>query len=1561
MLDSGQAILPDVSLTGGNASVWNVTSWRNIQMIPAYVSALSLVIFLAQMLNVTFQFQKQLLTSSENTSTSLLKRCRLHVEELGLRLFLFRLGRFATCTALVVLSLISPTPNASVRIWLLLVYIYSCLLALLSVVTKLPRSRVATRHLNIVLLVPLVVYGYRDVWPLVTYDLSPADGVEGKTLWIKIACMAFAAIFLPLFAPRQYIPVDPEDTSEPTLEQTVSWLSLIFYTYCDVLIMKAFRTPHLNLNELPPLSDFHRAKYLSLKTSKYLDPLHTRSKMHIGLKLILQVFPFEHLIMVVMVLSYGAIQMGAPIGINRLLNYLETGGKDAEIRPWFWVTWIFASNVLTSLSINYYNYQATMVFTECQAIMTQLIFEHALRMRVKAEVGDEKPPAETSGTGSSTVVVTPDNASASEQEEGAMSTPTTDNVTTDSTTKPKANKPEADEEKKADKKRNLVGKLNNLVTSDLDSLNGGQMFVMLLFSVPSQLGFSLWFLYSILGWAVFPGFAAMVVLSPLPGLILKTIRDAQVAKMKKSDARVQIVTETLNMIRMIKLFGWEGTMAKQINEKRAEELVYVRRLEFLEVANDVINSIIPVSAIIPTFAAYTLLMKQPLTASKVFSSIAAFGFLQRNLHFLSEAVPPIIQAKVGLDRMNEFLQETELLDQYTLEKSVSHQPVLEYSEVGANEIGIRQTSSTWANEETDGDVAPSRRRFALRIDDEVFFKKGCINLVIGQTGAGKTSLLMALLGEMHSIPSGPDSLVSLPRQGGIAYHAQESWVLNETIRDNILFGSSYDEKRYNAVIEQCALKTDLELFSAGDETEVGEKGITLSGGQKARVTLARAVYSTAEILLLDDVLAALDVHTARWVVEKCLQGDLVRGRTVILVTHNVAIAAPIAEFVVSIGSDGKIASQGSLSNVLAKDKKLFAEVEKENKALEEAEYDPLETEASLDTDTKNAVQSGRLIVEEEVEIGHLSWGAMKLLVTNMGGKGGTLLFWTQYFVFGGGRRISQIVETWVLALWSGSYESPDDSNVPVVAYLSLYTAVSCLTIILDTLVTLVFVFGTIRAARRIHKLLINSVLGSTLRWLDRTPVSRIIARSTQDIQQTDSGVPAVLDLFLSHTLSIISKFLAVIVVSPFSISPGVVMIIAGVALGNIYIKAGLPLKREGSNAKAPVLGHFSAAISGLVSIRAYGAQESFRKESYRRIDTYSRVQRPFWDLNRWISVRMNALSSIFAACLATYLTYTKSSTASKAGFILTTAVSFSGVILAWVRFLNTLETRGNSLERIKQYLDIEHEPRPTKDGVPPAYWPASGSLNVEKLSARYSNDGPKVLHDISFTVQSGERIGIVGRTGSGKSSLTLALLRAIITEGTVYYDGIATNTLNLDALRSKITIIPQVPELLSGTIRHNLDPLSEHDDAVLNDALRSAGLFSLQSENAEHRLTLDTSISGGGGNLSVGQRQILALARALVRQSKILILDEATSAIDYETDSVIQNSLRSELGKDVTLLTVAHRLQTVMDSDKIMVLDAGRIVEFDKPGELLKNQKSYFRALVDESGDRDTLVNMIKE
>ncbi|CAL1696193.1 unnamed protein product [Somion occarium] len=1516
-----------------------------------------------------------------------------HVQQHGgIVIFLYRVARLVACLALFGLSIFSLVHSvawhdethhlmhsALLHLALCAVYAYVSLLAILSIACKPTVARSAIRHLCSILLVVFAVFFYRDMWPLCTTHLRPVDDGEGVALWIHLGVLTFAAAIVPLMIPRQYIPVDPKNpASEPNPEQTASIFSLMIYTFLDHTIFTAYKMPHLPLDKLPPLADYDSTKHLVEKSFRYLDPFMQPKKQHLFFGF-MKLFRVDYYILALMLILRVITTFASPIGINRLLAYLEKGGEDMTVRPFVWIIWLLVGPALGSVAVQWYIFIATRVMVRAQAIITQLVFDHALRIRVKAEVTDYAPASSKT----STAATTPDTASLAESTPDRQGSPVSSAGDSENETAGSehstvaASKAKAREqglssdisasssstkvpEKSADgssQSGNLVGKMTNLVTTDLTNIVEGRDFLFTVLYIPFQMCLCAWFLYVILGWSAWVGMGATLLLFPFPGFIASRIQKVQVEKMKHTDARVQTVTETMNVIRMIKLFGWEPRMDEQLAEKREEELRFLRKLKFLELANGCTNFMIPCVTMVATYATFTMIAKEQLTASIVFSSMVVFDILRENLHTIFGMIPMLIQAKVSLDRANDFLYETELLDGFTEKANPDFSPSMFIRpDIDPEIIGFREASFTWSSS-NDGTVTPgpSRRNFVLRIEDELTFEREHINLVVGPTGSGKTSLLMALLGEMHYIPMGPNSFYNLPRHRGIAYATQESWVLNETIRDNILFGAPYDEERYNKVIYQCGLKRDMTLFEAGDKTEVGEKGLTLSGGQKARITLARAVYSFAQLLLLDDVLAALDVHTAKWIVDKCFKGDLLRGRTVLLVTHNIALAGPIADFVVSLGPDGRILSQGSLSRALAKNKKLAVEMMEETDELKKHETE-------IDYEVPDAFPSksdGKLIVAEEIAEGHVGWSALKLYFANMGGKH-SLWFWT---LFLGGMIITPMIEsfqTWYLGYWAHQYDV-DPEDVSPSYFLGVYIFQLVLANVFYLTGAAVYIFGCLRASRSIHRTLTTSVLSTTLRWLDITPTSRVITRCTQDIAAVDGPIAQYFGFIIELSSFLVVRFVAVIIITPIFGVPGLLIAALGVWLGQIYMKAQLAVKREMSNARAPVLGHFGAAMAGLTSIRAYGAQEAFRGQSFLRIDRYSRAARTFYNLNRWICVRIETLGGIYQAALATYLVYFGSVNASNVGFSLAMAVGFSSTILWWIRLINDFEIAGNSLERIQQYIDIEQEPKPTKSGVPPAYWPASGNLNVEALSARYSLTGPKVLHDISFQVNSGERVGVVGRTGSGKSSLTLSLLRCIFTEGKVYYDGLATDTLNLDALRSNITIIPQVPELLSGTLRQNLDPFSEHDDATLNDALRAAGLFSLQSEDDEGRITLDSPISSGGGNLSVGQRQILALARAIVRRSKLLILDEATSAIDYETDTVIQTSLRKELDKDVTLLTIAHRLQTIMDADKIMVLDAGKIVEFGKPSELLQKDDGILRGLVDESGDRATLYAMAAE
>ncbi|KAG0697813.1 hypothetical protein DFH29DRAFT_984146 [Suillus ampliporus] len=1400
---------------------------------------------------------------------------------------------------------------------------YASILGLVSVTTKLRWSRLVSNHLATLLFAVFAVFAYRDLWPLITFTKQPKDLKEGGLLWAKVTVLFLSSIVFPLASPRQYIPVDPANPTEsPHPEQTSSWLSMILYTWLDPIVFKAYRVPHLSHEELPPLADHDYSRNLKKKSFPHLDPFSRSRRRHIFFGL-MKTYRVEYTVMALMLVLQVLAKLAAPVGINQLLHYVEMKGEGAVVRPWFWISWLFLGPLFGSLALQWYIYLATRTLVRMEGILTQLVFEHALRIRMKAELPDDGKKS-----GESTAPSTPDSASVAGSSTAAADESTdsssdetlqanSETISTSSTKKGKKKSQDVKEEPESSPKKhssadNLVGKINNLVTTDLSNINDGRDFLLLVVYTPIQVGMCIWFLYEILGWSAFVGLAVMITLFPLPGFIAQKTQKVQTEKMKKTDSRVQTVTETMNVLRMIKLFGWEEKMDKRIGEKREVELIWTWKTKILELVNNVLNFVIPLFTMMACYATFTLIMGQTLTV---------FDILSDQLSMVFFTIPRFTQAKVSLDRVNNFLNETELLDAYAQQDEDRAQLFVQPEEE-SELIGFRDAVFAWSNE-SSGSLTPSKRKFRLRIDGEVYFQRGGINLVVGPTGSGKTSMLMALLGEMHFTPSGPTSWFNLPRKGGVAYAAQESWVQNETIRDNIIFGAPYDEIRYKKVLHQCALERDLTLFEAGDKTEVGEKGLTL-----------RTIYSSAQTLLLDDVLAALDVHTSKWIVDKCFAGDLVKDRTIILVTHNVAMASSVAHFVVSLGSNGQIVSQGSISEAIAKDDKFAAEVAKEQEVLAK-EAEVVDTPEEPEADAKKS--DGKLVMSEEIAVGHVSWPAFKLYLTGLGGNY-PMTFWVVFLVLIGLTDFFNTVQTWFLGYWASQYEYHQPSEVNIGFYLSgfaLLMVIGCLTY---SIAYYMYYLGSMRASRTIHKKLIQSVLGTTLRWLDTTPTSR--------------GIGWVVEL----SLTMIVKLGAVVVMTPIFLVPGLFIGLLGGWIGRIYMKAQLSVKREMSNAKAPVLGHFGAAISGLTSIRAYGAEEAFKQESLNRIDRYTKSGRVFYNLNRWVCVRIDAFGAAFSAGLAAYLIYGRGvHEASNIGFSLNMAVGFSSMILWWVRILNEVEVSGD-LERIDGYIKIEQEPKPTEGGRPPAYWPASGDLRVENLSARYSLDGPKVLQDLSFHIKSGERVGIVGRTGSGKSSLTLSLLRCIFTEGNVYYDGIPTSGINLDALRSNVTIIPQIPELLSGTLRQNLDLFDQHDDAVLYDALRAAGLFSIQDESDEARLMLDSTIASGGGNLSVGQRQILALARAMVRGSKLLILDEATSAIDYKTDSAIQSSLRNEL-RDVTQIIVAHRLQTIIDADKIMVLDAGKLVEFGSPWELLQNEKGMLRALVDESGDKEALYS----
>ncbi|EIN07942.1 P-loop containing nucleoside triphosphate hydrolase protein [Punctularia strigosozonata HHB-11173 SS5] len=1418
---------------------------------------------------------------------------------------------------------------------------YAFVLGALSLSTSRRWQRRCDAHLGILLLAHFGVsaYIYLRAVTIVGQD-PPGRGTTPWYIWYsaQLLSLFILCIFVPLAIPGP-------QSSDPVKRASIG--SFLTWGYYTPAIWYAARHGHLPPSKLPPLDPHDETSYLIAHAFPKIDPVALKRPRHVIWSL-LDIFKWDYALMILVALCESVTGFVSLVGVRHVLSYLEDPDA-ARVRPWVWVLWIGLGPIVYSVVSNWYLYLGSQILVRSEAIVTQLAFKHALRIRMKPKdepLAGDAEVAEESGAQEDDPSPAPtpneeqgeeaDPASTEERSTSRASTATvapSDSGATDDTKAKQGQKAEEDEKQRT---RQMIGRINNLVTSDVSEMQQARDFPELLSHFMSTV-ISVYLLWDLLGWSAFVGIVIVVVTLPVPAWAAGKMMSSQRGKMAASDRRVQAVSQVMNVLRMIKLFAWERKYMERLAKLREEEISWIRYNGYLWLS---------------TYALDTLVMKQELTGARIFTSITVFTILQGQISQITYMLPDILNAKVALDRINEFFNDTELIRPNAGLEDAPTQIPPSYND--DSRVGFADATFTWDKIETGRTKNAKKRHFRLSIAGEVTFERGAINLIVGPTGSGKTSTLLALLGEMYYYPQNEASWYNLPRGGHIAYAAQESWVLNETIRENIVFGSPFDEARYQKV-------QDLDMLASGDRTEVGEKGITLRqvvDGQKARVTLARAVYSKADIVLLDDVLAALDVHTAKHVVDRCLKGDLLRGRTVLLVTHNLALTRSLAKKVIRVDRQGHVMAESSLNEAIEHDASLGQELAKEEELVQKAEAAiPFEEPGDAAAKKDDSGNAGKLIVAEDIAHGTVGMDAIMLYLRNVGGP----WFWFWRLTFVATSAAFKLYEPYFLGIWSNQYMDHDAADVPATKYLSGYAALCLLELVTGALAWTLWLAGSMRASARIHRLLVESVFGATFRWLDTVPVSRVIARCTKDIRSVDGGVRNMYNVQQILIVSVLFRIVAIVyVVGWGALAAGLTVLIIGFGMGRFYNTAQRAVKREQSVAKAPVLSLFGAGLAGLPSIRAYGAQEHFGRQLTTRINHYTMLTRNLQNINRWVVVRINTLGAMFSAIVAASVLYGGLISVGDAGFALLQVLGFGTEVFVLVRFSNTAEVESNSLERILDFLKIEHEPEPTKEGVPPAYWPASGSLRAKNLSARYALDSADVLHHVSFDVKSGERIGVVGRTGAGKSTISLALLRALNSSGQVLYDGLDIHKINLNSLRANITFIPQHPDLLSGNIRENLDPFGEHDDATLNEALQSAGLFRLQKSGDAAAITLDSEVEQGGMNFSHGQRQIIALARAYVRRSKLMIMDEATAAIDYETDAAIQESIRSNLGDDITIITIAHRLQTIMDSDKIMVLDSGRLAQFGTPSELLAQRKGLFFELVENSSDKAALYGMVK-
>ncbi|KAI7870590.1 P-loop containing nucleoside triphosphate hydrolase protein [Spinellus fusiger] len=1126
------------------------------------------------------------------------------------------------------------------------------------------------------------------------------------------------------------------------------------------------------------------------------------------------------------------------------------------------------------------------------------------------------------------------------------------------------------------------GNVNNLLSVDAQKIGELTAYLFYVYSFPIQIIISVWALYKLLGHASLWGVLIILVSQPMTYFISNRFDKLHGVVMSATDKRLRLMNELLTAIRIVKFFAWEKEFESRVVNAREDELKAVRNrlLTFMWMTS--VWFMIPIMIMVTVFYFYTL--TEPLTASVAFTALALFNTFRNALDEFPMIISFILQANVSIRRIERFLEEEEV------EQSPSES-------VGDVYIGFTNNASFgWQKAAS----APSLRNLNLS------FPRGKLSVICGPTGSGKTTLLSSLLGETYCLTGN----VVLPRKSvsslsgslggavsGIAYVAQTAWLQNCSIRDNILFGLPYDEKRYETVLYMTALTRDLDILEFGDSTEVGEKGITLSGGQKQRVAIARAVYSQADIVILDDCLSAVDAHTAKHLYDNCLKGSLMKGRTIILVTHHVGLCIKGATYVVAL-EDGNVTGAGEPSELLASgvlsDELSHADEEKSDEAEEAALDGPVPSvPTSIKKDKKSG--AGKLTQDEERAAGSVALAVYKAYFYASGGR----VFWFSIiflFCLAQGCVLGQ--DYWI-KVWAAAYgpaqtpsnatetgifsatrfggmdigamtvqflqplSEPQEGNqeVDVTYYLGVYFLIGVAALIVSTLRSYILYQGSLSASRKIHDELLQRILRAKVRFFDTTPMGRIVNRFSSDLATIDQEIGPSLSFLLFATAATLCVVLLVSSITPLFLIPGTIITIAFWIIGSYYLETSRDMKRLNSVSRSPIYVQFNETVNGVSTIRAFGCQQRFINENFKKIDNNNRPFIWMWATNRWLHCRVDTLGAFVSFCTGFVLLLSRSwIDPGLAGLSLSYALTFTNHVLWVVRMYAVNEMNMNAIERVHEYFNVDEEPpRHIPETAPPANWPVSGSVKVENLVMQYSPENAPVLRDLSFEVKPMEKVGIVGRTGSGKSTLALSLFRFMEpTSGKILIDGVDIHKIGLEDLRSRLTIIPQDPVLFSGTLRSNLDPFDQHNDAELWAAIKRSHLIDAEQTEGT-AVTLDAPVSENGSNWSQGQRQLIALARALVKKSSLIVLDEATSSVDFDTDHKIQETIRTEFVHSA-LLCIAHRIRTVADYDRILVLDHGSLVEYDTPYTLMTREGGAFQQMCIRSGEFTELLAIAK-
>ncbi|KAJ7591990.1 P-loop containing nucleoside triphosphate hydrolase protein [Mycena floridula] len=1166
-----------------------------------------------------------------------------------------------------------------------------------------------------------------------------------------------------------------------------------------------------------------------------------------------------------------------------------------------------------------------------------------------------------------------------------------------------------------------VGKIVNLMASDANRIATSAAAMYFLYGAPLQIVLGCTFLYKIMGFSAFSGFLVLAVASPFTSYLARRSLEIGKGGMIARDKRMGVLDEILKAAKFIKFFAWEDRWIQRALDAREVELGWMVKTRWNSIMFYFLWNLSPIMVSVVSFLVYVLMGNQ-LTIGIAFTAITLFGMLRAPLNGVPDWIVQVIHTGIAIDRIAVFLEEEEVAEQVSsLKRDLSHQQELP----GPTSLGLNNATLKWNQVEDSNFIAdsagdaPDNPQFELR-DISVSFPEGKLSVVTGPTASGKTALLMAILGEMTLLEGNivmdknPSRVDEFGLTHCISYVSQTPWLRNQSIKDNILFGYPFDKQRYEDVLECCALNPDLNVLEDGDETEIGAGGISLSGGQKARVALARAVYARTQFVLVDDPLSAVDSHTSRFLYEKLLCGPLLANRTVVLVTHHIDLVMPSAHYLVRM-LDGRIDAQGTVAEL------------RERGILDQIVHDAAaEVEQEMDTSTVATIAETlsdlkrkpprKLVEDERREEGGVKWSIYKTYVKafsyRIWGFLIFLVFLTQLVVvgerlwimiWGGAYTQDTTLTSWLFTssiyaehhLTLGNFHTtglafnirwPDPNQHPFF-YVGIFALIGLVRLVINVSSVAAEYTGALRASRILFKQLLVTIVRATFRFHDTTPQGRILNRFGKDIETLDKSLASALKDVNAALAGFFTSIMTVVFIFPLFLIPASALGYVYWSLALLYLETGRDLRRMESNTRSPIFSDFGEVLQGIVTLRAFSAEKRFMDGFHKKVDMTNKMWYMYWMTNRWLLFNFDCMGSLAVYITALLSIHSVTGGAGIAGVCITSALSFTESVYWACRSWTELELSLNSVERVVEYLDVPQEPSALiESNRPPAYWPSNSTdslIIVEDLTIKYAPDLPAVLHHVSFTLKAGERVGLVGRTGSGKSTLAMSLLRFVDpTSGCVLIDGMDISKIGLYDLRTKLTFIPQDATLFSGSLRDNLDPFSEHDDSECLDVLYRVQMMTRTPETSHEtsraestnetleaastlldvktKISLDMPVTSGGSNFSQGQRQLISMARALLKPNSIIILDEATSSIDFETDKAIQKVIREQFGQSL-LLTVAHRLQTVIDYDRLIVLDKGVVAEMGTPYDLIRKQEGIFRNMCLNSGSFQKLEGAAEE